>query len=235
MRPEHHRTNYSRTKGLAELDALAADGDKGMRTAAVRPAYILSPTTLAQVVGQVDVGACRLVMGSGRNLTDFVGIQAAVRAHLLCMAALVSEDAFRVGKVAGKAFFITSEAPRNLFLAVRLVAAAMDHKGWRASPWRLPEAALWLLHYLFAWVFFFIKMPVPLKPGVINGYCQDTFYASDAAREAFGYDVNELPLEKAIVDAVVERRLLGGESVARGEVKAMQARMDEARAIHPWK
>ena len=148
------------------------------------------------------------------------------------MAALVSEDAFRVGRAAGKAFFITGDAPLNMFGATRTVAAALDHKGWRTVPWRVPAAALWLLHYFFAYVLFFVKMPVALKPGLINGYVQDSFFSSDAARDAFGFDAQELPLERAIVDAVLERNLNSGKAVGRSAIKAMHARMAEAKAIH---
>ena len=105
--PEHHLTNYQRTKAEAE-ELVLSTNDKTLATVALRPHLIFGPGDphlAPRIIDRASKGRLRLV-GSRKNLVDITYIDNAVSAHLLAL------DALSVDSVcAGKAYFISNDEP----------------------------------------------------------------------------------------------------------------------------
>uniref|UniRef100_A0A8C6YH51 Short chain dehydrogenase/reductase family 42E, member 1 n=1 Tax=Naja naja TaxID=35670 RepID=A0A8C6YH51_NAJNA len=87
-----HPDHYSRTKALAEMKVLEAngtvlrDGQGILRTCAIRPAGIYGPGEqrhLPRIVNYIEQGWFRCVYGDPSSLVDFVHVDNLVQAHIL--------------------------------------------------------------------------------------------------------------------------------------------------------
>jgi len=105
--PEHHLTNYQRTKAEAE-ELVLSENDKTLATVALRPHLIFGPGDphlAPRIIERARKGRLRLV-GNRKNLVDITYIDNAVSAHLLAL------DALSVNSIcAGKAYFISNDEP----------------------------------------------------------------------------------------------------------------------------
>ena len=126
--PEHARSHYARSKAIAELAVLAADGD-GIATVAIRPHLVWGPgdTQLtARIIDRARSGRLVLI-GSGAALIDTTYIDNAGTA----LAAAVD----RIGdeQVHGRAFVVSNGQPRTVAEMLTRIAAAADAPGPRAA------------------------------------------------------------------------------------------------------
>jgi nucleoside-diphosphate-sugar epimerase len=102
--------HYPHTKALAEQEVLAANGQWGLVTCALRPHLIWGPgdrRLVPRVLERARAGRLRRV-GDGRNLIDTTYIDNAVEAHLAAAAALQ-----RGSPVCGRAYFLSQGEPVN--------------------------------------------------------------------------------------------------------------------------
>uniref|UniRef100_A0A3B4TUP4 Short chain dehydrogenase/reductase family 42E, member 1 n=2 Tax=Seriola dumerili TaxID=41447 RepID=A0A3B4TUP4_SERDU len=115
-----HPDHYSRTKSLAEMAVLKANGtalkdSSGvLRTCALRPAGIYGPGEqrhLPRIVGYIEKGIFRFVYGEPSSLVEFVHVDNLVSAHELAAEALTLEKQHRS---AGQAYFISDEMIHHL-------------------------------------------------------------------------------------------------------------------------
>lgn len=102
--------HYPHTKSLAEQAVLAANGQDGLLTCALRPHLIWGPGDrhlIPRVISRARAGRLRRV-GDGTNLIDTIYIDNAVDAHLAAAAALRSGS-----PVGGQAYFLSQGVPVN--------------------------------------------------------------------------------------------------------------------------
>lgn len=143
--PDH----YSRTKCLAEMAVLKAngtalkDGSGVFRSCALRPAGIYGPGEqrhLPRIVNYVEKGIFSFVYGEPSSLVEFVHVDNLVLAHELAAKALTAEGRC---SAAGQPYFISDGRPVNNFEFFRPLVEGL---GYRFPKLRLPIS----LVYLFA-------------------------------------------------------------------------------------
>ncbi|KPP60040.1 short-chain dehydrogenase/reductase family 42E member 1-like [Scleropages formosus] len=160
-----HLDHYSRTKSLAEMAVLKANGTalhyaSGiLRTCALRPAGIYGPGEqrhLPRIVRYIERGIFRFVYGEASSLVEFVHVDNLVLAHELAAAALTSRREYRA---AGQAYFISDGRPVNNFEFFRPLVEGL---GYDFPKVRLPLSFVYyfaflteVVHYLLGWVYNF--------------------------------------------------------------------------------
>ncbi len=109
--PDRWLCHYPHTKALAEQFVLAANGEGGLATCALRPHLIWGPRDphlIPRLVERGRAGQLRRV-GEGRNRIDVTYVENAAEAHLLAADALQDSTS----SVAGRAYFISQGEPVN--------------------------------------------------------------------------------------------------------------------------
>ncbi len=115
---------YADSKAQAEKEVLAASGEKGVGTVALRPHVIFGPHDqrfLPAVIKNAKQGRLRYQIGRGTWLSDYTYVTNLVDALLLADTKLSTDD-----KVSGQAYFITNGEPMPFWDFVRRVLAKLD-------------------------------------------------------------------------------------------------------------
>ncbi|MFO0902688.1 MAG: NAD-dependent epimerase/dehydratase family protein [Pirellulales bacterium] len=102
--------HYPHTKALAEQMVLAANGERGLATCALRPHLIWGPRDrhlIPRLWERARRGQLRRV-GEGRNLVDMIYVENAAAAHLQAAERLALDS-----PVAGRAYFLSQGQPVN--------------------------------------------------------------------------------------------------------------------------
>lgn len=110
--PAHYLCHYPHSKAIAERAVLAANGQRGLSTAALRPHLIWGPRDnhlIPRLIQRARSGRLRRV-GDGTNLISMSYVENAANAHLQALDRL--EEGSRV---AGQAYFINEPEPVNLW------------------------------------------------------------------------------------------------------------------------
>ncbi|MEY4512394.1 MAG: hypothetical protein RLZZ450_4516 [Pseudomonadota bacterium] len=111
---------YSDSKIAAEGEVLAANGQRGVLTCAIRPHVIFGPGDkrfLPAVLKRAKAGQLRVSVGvNNRKLSDFTYVDNLIDALLLADERLTAD-----GPVAGQAYFITNGEPMPFFDFVKRV------------------------------------------------------------------------------------------------------------------
>jgi len=105
--PKEFFNPYSKTKAEAEKLALEQNGRDGMLVCAIRPHLLYGPRDnhlIPRLLERARLGKLRIV-GDGSNKVDLTYVDNAAFAHILAC------DAMAAGRVAGKAYFISDDAP----------------------------------------------------------------------------------------------------------------------------
>ncbi|HLQ47060.1 MAG TPA: NAD-dependent epimerase/dehydratase family protein [Planctomycetaceae bacterium] len=104
--------HYSRSKALAEQVVLAANGQGGLATCALRPHLMWGPRDtqlIPRLLERAKTGRL-LRVGDGKNLISMIYVENAAHAHLQAADALSLSS-----PVAGQAYFINEPEPVNLW------------------------------------------------------------------------------------------------------------------------
>lgn len=103
---------YAKTKALAEQHVLQANGQKGLKTVALRPHLIFGPGDNHLIPTLLRAAKKRLLaqVGDGQNWVDLSYVEDVAQAHILAMKALENSET-----VAGKAYFISQGDPVQLW------------------------------------------------------------------------------------------------------------------------
>jgi 2-alkyl-3-oxoalkanoate reductase len=130
--PSHYLCHYPHTKALAEKAVLAANGQDGLSSVALRPHLIWGPRDsqlVPRLIQRARSGRLRRV-GNGRNLISMSYVENAAAAHLQAADALAPGS-----PVAGRAYFINEQAPVNLWIWIDelLLRAGLCHLNKRIS------------------------------------------------------------------------------------------------------
>jgi nucleoside-diphosphate-sugar epimerase len=121
--PTEYACHYPHTKALAEKAVLAANGERGLATCALRPHLIWGPRDnhlVPRLIQRARSGRLRRV-GAGNNLVSMTYVENTAHAHLQAADALAAESA-----VAGQAYFINEPEPVNLWQWIDQLLALVD-------------------------------------------------------------------------------------------------------------
>jgi 3beta-hydroxy-delta5-steroid dehydrogenase/steroid delta-isomerase len=175
---------YGESKVLAERAVLAADGVRGLRTAAVRPGGIWGPGSggymIETFLDQLAAGRFVATIGDGRAVVDNTHVYNVVRAMLLAAARL--REAPDV--VGGQAYFVTDDERINGIEWFRPIVEALGH---RFPERKLPGRAMYAIG-LASEVAHALGGPEPAltRIGVLK-LIRSSSFSIDKARRELGY------------------------------------------------
>lgn len=127
---------YADSKISAERRVLAADGEGGVRTTAIRPHVVFGPGDtrfLPAVLDKARAGKLKLGVGWQEKLSDFTYIDNLIDGLLLADDNLASETP----SAGGQAYFITNGEPREFFA---FIGQVLDRLGLPPIRGKVPFA-----------------------------------------------------------------------------------------------
>jgi 3beta-hydroxy-delta5-steroid dehydrogenase/steroid delta-isomerase len=174
---------YTETKIEGEKRALAANGQDGLLTTALRPDGIYGPGNnimLDEMFEQVTKGRLVATIGFPGALHDHIYVDNLVHAEILAAKHLVPGS-----PVCGKAYFVTDNHPMHLFEFMRPLIEGLGYKMPRFNiPYRPVIAFLRLWQFLH----FRIGLPAPLfSPHEIRKLAISHCATNAEAERGFGY------------------------------------------------
>uniref|UniRef100_A0A8D2LDW1 Short chain dehydrogenase/reductase family 42E, member 1 n=2 Tax=Varanus komodoensis TaxID=61221 RepID=A0A8D2LDW1_VARKO len=200
-----HPDHYSRTKALAEMKVLEADGmilgngQGTLRTCALRPAGIYGPGEqrhLPRIVRYIEQGWFRFVYGDPGSLVDFVHIDNLVQAHTLAAQSLASGEG---QKAAGQAYFISDGRPVNNFEFFRPLVEGL---GYAFPTLRLPLPLVYFFAFLTEMVHSLVGHLYNFQPLLTRTEVYKTgvthYFSVEKAKRELGYEPREYGLEEVI-------------------------------------
>ncbi|XP_068173616.1 short-chain dehydrogenase/reductase family 42E member 1 [Antennarius striatus] len=200
-----HPDHYSRTKSMAEMAVLEAngtalkDGSGVLRTCALRPAGIYGPGEqrhLPRIVGYIEKGIFKFVYGEANSLVEFVHVDNLVSAHELAAKALTSQQQHRS---AGQPYFISDGRPVNNFEFFRPLVEGL---GYTFPKLRLPISLIYFFSFLTEMIHhligpFYNFQPLLTRTEVYKTGVTHYFSLAKAKRE-LGYEPQEYSLNEVI-------------------------------------
>jgi nucleoside-diphosphate-sugar epimerase len=181
---------YADSKIEAEKIVLAANGEGGVATCALRPHVVFGPGDqrfLPALLKNAKAGRLRAQIGRGVWLSDYTYVTNMVDAVLLADEALTKDGLDSIA--AGSAYFITNGEPMPFWDFVRKVAARL---GFPPINYTVPKSLMWGIAA--------IKEGIDtLKGGTLNAedgltrfairyMCTHHYFSIDKARRELGYN-----------------------------------------------
>ena len=174
---------YAETKIAAEKLVLAANGQGGLYTCAIRPDGIYGPeenVILDTLVRQAARGMFRVAIGSPDTLQDNSYIDNLVHGELLAAEHLGPE-----GTASGRAYCISDNAPQNTFAFFRPIIEGM---GVPFPKRRIPRALIAPVLSLWEHLHFRLGIaPPPLTPHELDKITISHYGSIEDARLDLGY------------------------------------------------
>lgn len=200
-----HPDHYSRTKALAEMKVLEANGtfsedSQGvLRTCALRPAGIFGPGEqrhLPRIVRYIEQGWFRFVYGDPSSLVDFVHVDNLVLAHILAAEAL---GAPREHVAAGQAYFISDGRPVNNFEFFRPL---VEDLGYAFPTLCLPLSFVYFFAFLTEMVHFVVGRLYNFQPLLTRTEVYKTgvthYFSLEKAKKELGYKPEPRSLKESV-------------------------------------
>lgn len=200
-----HPDHYSRTKSLADMAVLKANGTvlKGrsglLSTCALRPAGIYGPGEqrhLPRIVDYIEKGIFRFVYGKPSSLVEFVYVDNLVSAHVLAAEALTPEKQHRA---AGQAYFISDGRPVNNFEFFRPLVEGL---GYRFPTLRLPISFIYFFAFLTEMIHCLIGPFYNFQPLLTRTEVYKTgvthYFSMAKAKAELGYEPREYNLDEVV-------------------------------------
>lgn len=178
--PAHYHSPYSATKAEAERRVLAANGQCGLITTAIRPHLIVGPRDnhlIPRLLEKARSGRLKQI-GSGLNKVSVVYVENAANAHLQ------AADSDAVG---GKAYFINEPDPILLWPWINTLLESLGlRKVRRKVPFRLAFMAGYVLEQVH-------RMVPGLGEPMVTRFLASELYRNhyfsiERARRDFGYE-----------------------------------------------
>ena len=181
---------YADSKIEAEKVVLAANGEGGLATCALRPHVVFGPGDqrfLPALLSNAKAGRLRAQIGRGVWLSDYTYVTNMVDAVLLADEALAKGGLDSIA--AGSAYFITNGEPMPFWDFVRKVAARL---GFPPIKYTVPKSLMWGIAA--------IKEGIDtLKGGTLNAedgltrfairyMCTHHYFSIEKARRELGYN-----------------------------------------------
>ncbi|XP_030060378.1 short-chain dehydrogenase/reductase family 42E member 1 isoform X2 [Microcaecilia unicolor] len=200
-----HPDHYSRTKSLAEMKVLEANGsalentEGTLSTCALRPAGIYGPGEqrhLPRIVGYIESGLFKFVYGDPDSLVQFVHIDNLVSAHILAYEALKPD---RRCIAAGQTYFISDGKPVNNFEFFRPLVESL---GYKFPTIRLPLAFVYFFAFLTEQIHFLVGYIYNFQPLLTRTEVYKTgvthYFSMEKAKRELGYEAQEFSLGEVI-------------------------------------
>lgn len=200
-----HPDHYSRTKSVAEMAVMKAngtalkDGTGVLRTCALRPAGIYGPGEqrhLPRIVGYIEKGIFRFVYGNPSNLVEFVHVDNLVSAHELAAEALSPEHQHRS---AGQAYFISDGRPVNNFEFFRPLVEGL---GYSFPKLRLPISLIYFFAFLTEMIHHLVGPIYNFQPLLTRTEVYKTgvthYFSMAKAKAELGYEPQEYNLDEVV-------------------------------------
>jgi len=178
---------YADSKIAAEKMILAANGEKGVATCAIRPHVIFGPGDtrfLPAILDRARSGKLKFKVGWGEKFSDFTYIDNLIQGLMKAEEALSLDSV-----VAGQAYFVTNGEPRQFF---DFVEAILEQLGLAKPIGSVPYPVA----YTVAWIAETIDRLRGGKLDAENGMsrfavkyiCTHHYFSIEKARRDFGYD-----------------------------------------------
>lgn len=176
--------HYPHSKALAEQTVLAANGQDGLATCALRPHLIWGPRDtqlIPRLIQRAKRGQLRRV-GDGKNLISMVYVENAARAHLLAADALSLTS-----PVAGQAYFINEPEPVNLWDWINTL---LGHAGLPPITKSIPSGAASTIGAMLECIYslFGFKSEPRMTRFLASQLSTSHWYRVDKARRDFGFE-----------------------------------------------
>lgn len=191
---EHFESPYPKTKAQAEREVLAANGQDGLATCALRPHLIFGPRDnhiLPRILERGRAGKLRII-GDGRNKVDVTYVENAARAHLQAYRQLEPG-----GPVAGKSYFLSQGEPVVLWDFINHLLEA--HGIPRVTRQVKPSVAGWIG---LGMEMVYKGLHLPGEPRMTRFLARELssshWFDISASRRDFGYDPEAIPTEEAL-------------------------------------
>ena len=185
---------YTETKIEGEKAALAANGQNGLLTTALRPDGIYGPgnnVMLDEMFEQVTRGRLVATIGFPGAMHDHIYIDNLVHAEILIAKHLVPGS-----PVCGRAYFVTDNHPLPLFEFMRPLIEGL---GYKIPKINIPYRPVLLFLRLWQYLHFRVGLPAPpFTPHEIRKLAISHVASSEAANRDFGYQPVVSP-EEAMV------------------------------------
>jgi sterol-4alpha-carboxylate 3-dehydrogenase (decarboxylating) len=193
--PEKHRTSYCRSKYLAELAVVKANG-AGLKTIILRPSDIFGEADPYHIDSLVNMAKSGFYVriGNGKAKTQHVYVGNIAYAHLLAGSALVNGS----DHVAGQVYFITDSAGSNFFKFFDRVVEGIGYKIRPKNFWipRPISYAIAGLTEFSAWVISPFKSVQPkFSRFAVTYTCTEYTFNYDKAKRDFGFEPKYSPEE----------------------------------------
>lgn len=200
-----HPDHYSRTKSLAEMAVLKANGTAlcngfgVLRTCALRPAGIYGPGEqrhLPRIVNYIEKGIFKFVYGKPTSLVEFVHVDNLVSAHILAAEALMAEKQHRA---AGQAYFISDGQPVNNFEFFRPLVEGL---GYSFPKLRLPVTLIYYIAFLTEMIHYVIGPFYNFQPLLTRTEVYKTgvthYFSMAKAMSELGYKPQKYNLDEVV-------------------------------------
>jgi nucleoside-diphosphate-sugar epimerase len=175
--------HYHHTKALAEQAVVAANGNDGLLTCALRPHLIWGPRDrqlIPRIWQKAREGKLRRV-GDGTNLIDAVYVENAAAAHLQAADALQSG-----APVCGKAYFVGQGENVNLWHSIDELLALVNLPPTKRS---ISTAAAWRIGATLEAIYHSLRIrgDPPMTRFLAAQLGRSHWFDLSAARRDFGY------------------------------------------------
>ncbi|XP_048371790.1 short-chain dehydrogenase/reductase family 42E member 1 isoform X2 [Sphaerodactylus townsendi] len=200
-----HPDHYSRTKAVAEMKVLEAngtffeDGEGVLRTCALRPAGIFGPGEqrhLPRIVRYIEQGWFRFVYGDPDSLVDFVHVDNLVQAHILAAEALGISLGY---PASGQAYFISDGWPVNNFEFFRPL---VEDLGYTFPTLRLPLSLVYIFAFLTEMVHFAVGRLYNFQPLLTRTEVYKTgvthYFSLEKAKKELSYKPEQFGLKEVV-------------------------------------
>ena len=176
---------YVRTKIEGERAVREADGERGLRTCAIRPVHIYGPNDPHAIVESLEAfaeGRVPFLLGNGSARFDVVHVDNVVHAHLLAAAKL--HDPATRDQVGGGVYFAGEGHAPNYFEFLRPFAEA---RGIRMPRLRVPAPVVLVLARAMEIVHRVTGLDVPFHRFHYHILVKDFFFSNVNAERDLGY------------------------------------------------
>lgn len=200
-----HPDHYSRTKSLAEMAVLKAngtmlrDGSGVFRSCALRPAGIYGPGEqrhLPRIVNYIEKGIFCFVYGEPSSLVEFVHVDNLVSAHELAAKALTAERQY---SAAGQPYFISDGRPVNNFEFFRPLVEGL---GYPFPRLRLPVFLIYFFAFLTEMIHHLVGRIYNFQPLLTRTEVYKTgvthYFNMAKAKAELGYEPKEHNLDEVV-------------------------------------